>query len=266
MNLAEQLRRRRTWLIAVPILVVVLGLLGPFVYFNVIRDDPPPPLSFADVATTTTTAVTVAAGGDATSTTAVLGVTATTRKRGATTATSAAPAASPVEGPWHVGAGSLAGYRVEETVGVSSGEAVGRTPKVTGAMRIRGTSVVSGSWTVDMASVTSDSEMRDGQYRSNMAVDQYPTSMFVLGSPIAFGSVPPDGTDVAVAVKGALTLRGKTRPVEFGLQARRKNNRIEVVGNIPVKFEDYEIPNPSNGYARTADHGLVEFLLLFERG
>ncbi len=262
MNVRDQLRRPRTWFIAVPALLVAAALLGPVVWFRIIKDDPPPPLSFDDVATTTTaqlvTTTTVLAA--ATTTPAVVFA-----QRGTTT--TAPPAVtSPVEGPWRVGAGSIAGYRVRETVALTTQDAVGRTEKVTGAMRIHGTSVVSGSWTVDMVSVKSDEERRDQAYRDNMAVESYPTSMFVLGRPIGFDEVPPDGTDIAVPVRGALTLRGQTRQVDFSLQARRKNNRIEVLGSIPVKFADYGIPNPSNGYARTEDHGLVEFLLLFERG
>jgi polyisoprenoid-binding protein YceI len=265
MNVRDQLRRPRTWLIGVPVLVVVLALVGPFVWFRIIKDDPPPPLSFADVSTPTTVV------GATTSTTlddpavTVLGRTATTARAVATTVR-AGTTASEVEGPWRIATGSIAGYRIRETVGFTTQDAVGRTDKITGTMRIAGTTVESGSWTVDMVSVKSDDERRDQNYRANMAVDEYPTSLFVLGAPIALESVPPDGADITVSVKGSLTLRGQTRPVAFTLQARRKNNRIETVGNIHVRFADYGIPNPSNGYARTDDEGLVEFLLLFERG
>jgi len=264
MNLGEQLRRPRTWFIGVPVLLVVIALVGPFVWFRILKDDPPPPLSFADVVVPTTVAgATTSTSIDAVTT--VLGVTTTTARAVATTVR-VGTTASEVEGPWHIGAGSITGYRIRETVGVTTQDAVGRTEKITGSMRIAGTNVESGSWTVDMVSVKSDEERRDQQYRNSMAVEEFPTSMFVLGAPIALESVPPDGADITVSVKGSLTLRGQTRPVSFPLQARRKNNRIEVLGNIPVKFADYGIPNPSNGYARTEDHGLVEFLLLFERG
>jgi len=265
----RHLRRPRTWLIGVPLVLVLGALGGPFVYFNFIESEPPPPLSFADVKPTPTTTI---AADATTATTAPVATAAplpgaptpTTKPTPATTAKTVT--ASELDGPWHVESGSLAGYRIGETVGITRGEAVGRTDKVTGALTLSGTTVTAGSWTVDMASVKSDDDRRDENYRNDMDVENHPTSMFALGGPLSFGSVPADGDAITVQVSGALTLRGVTRQVTFPVQARRHQGRIETVGSIPVKFSDYGIPNPSNGYARTDDHGLVEFLLLFERG
>jgi hypothetical protein len=39
---------------------------------------------------------------------------------------------------------------------------------------------------------------------------------------------------------------------------------IGVQGSIPVVFADYKIANPSNGGVETEDHGLVEFVLVFQ--
>lgn len=256
-------RQRRTWVIAVPVAVLVLALGGPFVWFRVVKDDPPAKLSFNDVRTTTTGRPLTAVVTDGGTTTTVAAAAVTTTTRAIATAPVAA-AGGPVDGAWRVGASSISGYRIGETVGVTSQDAVGRTEKVTGTMSLANATLSSGSWTVDMTTVTSDDSRRDQNYRRVMAVDQYPTSTFVANA-ANFGSVPADGVDVTVPITGKLTLRGKTRDVTFSVQARRKNSRIEVVGNIRVKFADYGIPNPSNGYARTDDHGLIEFLLLFER-
>ena len=38
-----------------------------------------------------------------------------------------------------------------------------------------------------------------------------------------------------------------------------------MLGNIPVLFSDYGIPNPSFGTISTEDNGLLEFILVFER-
>ena len=41
---------------------------------------------------------------------------------------------------------------------------------------------------------------------------------------------------------------------------------IEVAGDIPVLFSDYNIQNPSfAGFVTTQDHGLLEFLLVFNK-
>ena len=42
--------------------------------------------------------------------------------------------------------------------------------------------------------------------------------------------------------------------------------QIEVSGDIPVVFADYNIQNPSfAGFVTTQDHGLLEFLLVFSK-
>ncbi len=260
----RHLRRPRTWLIGVPLVLVLGALAGPYVYINFIQADPPPPLSFADVKPTSSTTIesTTPLVTDPSTTTAPDATTSSTAK-----ARAAAPAATAaaLDGPWRLGAGSIAGYRIGETVGITPGEAVGRTEKVTGSMVLNGATVTSGTWTVDMVSVKSDDERRDQNYREDMDVAHYPTSQFVLGAPISLGSIPPDGQVITVQVDGALTLRGRTNNVSFPLQARRNAGRVEAVGSIPVVFADYGIPNPSNGFARTDDHGKVEFLLLFDR-
>ena len=65
---------------------------------------------------------------------------------------------------------------------------------------------------------------------------------------------------------GQLTLHGTTREVTFTLTAERKGSQIKVVGDIPVLFADYNIQNPSfAGFVTTQDHGLLEFLLVFNR-
>ncbi len=48
--------------------------------------------------------------------------------------------------------------------------------------------------------------------------------------------------------------------------AGRKGAQIEVLGQIPVLFSDYNIQNPSlGGFVTTQDHGLLEFLLVFTK-
>ena len=41
--------------------------------------------------------------------------------------------------------------------------------------------------------------------------------------------------------------------------------KIGVLGSIPIAFSDYEIPDPSNGFATVKDNGLLEFVLVFEQ-
>jgi hypothetical protein len=61
-------------------------------------------------------------------------------------------------------------------------------------------------------------------------------------------------------------LRGVTRNVTFEVEAQLEGDRIGVLGNIPITFADYDIPEPSNGIAKVQPDGLLEFIIVFERG
>lgn len=92
-----------------------------------------------------------------------------------------------------------------------------------------------------------------------MDVSQYPTSTFQLTGPIDFRAIPAEGKQITTRAAGRLTMHGATRDVTIDLQAQRLGDRIEVIGSLPVKFVDWNIPNPSFGPVTTQDHGLMEF-------
>lgn len=237
------LRQRRTWLIGIPVLVLLVAVVAPWLYINVLRNDPPAPLSFQDVATT------AAGGGVASTTTAASGV-----------------APDGIEGIWTVTTGSQAGYRVKEVLFGQDAEAVGRTVQVSGTLQISGSSVTAADVTVDMAAVTSSESRRDGQFRNRiMDTATYPTATFTLRKPIELGAVPADGTEVTYTVTGDLALRGVTRSVTVDLTARRNGASIELNGSISVDFDVFQIPDASGGPAKVGRSGQIELLLVFAR-
>jgi polyisoprenoid-binding protein YceI len=232
--------------------LVVLVLVGSFVYAKLINKADPV-LSQNDVnklldATTTAAGATPATDGSSSgnSTPAATGGT--------------------VDGNWKISANSQVGYRVNESINGFKTTANGRTQSITGSFVIAGSKATSGDWTVDMTTFHSDESRRDGQFNGRiMDVSQFPTSTFKLTSPIDFGGTPAEGGSVKAKATGDLTLHGTTKSVTFDLTATWKNGRIGVLGNIPVVFADYGIPNPSRATIATDDHGLLEFALVFDR-
>jgi len=183
-----------------------------------------------------------------------------------TVAPPAAPADAGADGVWSAAADSTLGYRVQEVLGGIDVEGAGRTSDVTGSLTIAGNQATAAEFTVQMASITSDSDRRDGQFRSRiMSVDEFPTATFVLTAPIDFGAVPAEGESLTATATGDLTLRGVTRSVTFPVEAQLEGGRIGVLGSIPILFSDYSIPDPSNGFAVVKDNGLLEFVLVFDR-
>jgi polyisoprenoid-binding protein YceI len=228
------------WLLIAIAGLVVLAAVGPFVYIHFFNSTPAA-LSLSPGNTTTGTPASTGASGS-TST-------------------------GPVAGTWTVGSGSIVGYRVNEVLLGQNATAVGRTSDVTGHLTIAGSTVTAAAFSVPMATVHSDKSQRDAQFDGRiMDVSQYPTGTFTLTSPIDLAPLPGAGAIRDYTTHGRLTLHGTTRAVTFTLAAERKGSQIEVSGDIPVLFSDYDIANPSfAGFVTTQDHGLLEFLLVFSK-
>jgi polyisoprenoid-binding protein YceI len=228
---------RYRWLLIALAVVVAAPIVGTFLYFNVIRDDPADPLSLDDVTTTT---------GDGTE-------------------PSGDAAAAEIEGTWSVGEDSVVGYRVQEQLFGQSAEAVGRSTGVTGSLTIEGTTVTDASFEVDMATFESDESRRDGQFDGRiMEVDEFPTATFELTESLELGAGAASG-EVEVPAIGELTLHGVTHEVSIPLVARRDGETLAVNGALTITFADYDIDDPSGGPASVGSTGQLEVLLVFTR-
>ena len=239
-------RRLLWWLAGAIVIVVVVAAAAPFVYIHFIEGPAPQKLQLPAVKSTTSTSA-----------------------RGSVSSTSTASAAgSALDGTWNVGTGSLAGYRVQEVLVGQSTTAVGRTDKVWGSLTISGSNVTKASFTVDMASVTSDQSGRNAQFDGRiMDVAQYPTAVFTLTSPIALGTIPAGGVVGHYTATGTLTMHGVTKTVTFPVSAERAGGPIDVLADVPIAFSDWNIANPSmGGIVTTADNGTLEVLLNLTQG
>jgi polyisoprenoid-binding protein YceI len=117
-----------------------------------------------------------------------------------------------------------------------------------------------------MTSVTSDRSQRDGQFQGRiMDTASYPTSSFVLTTPIQLTPVPKDGVIKTYQATGKLTLHGTTNSVTIPLNTKRSGSVIQVQGIFPITFSDYNIDNPSGGPASVGNSGQMEFLLQLQQ-
>lgn len=232
-----KIRRHRKGLIAGLLLVVAVLAVGvPYAYIHWVEGDQPPPLSVDSAATATPSA----------------GV---------------AEPVSDLEGGWMVGSGSQAGYRVPETLAGQSVTAVGRTDDVTGSVLLTGSTVSTGSISVDVAAISSDRSQRDSAFSGRiMQSSQFPKATFTLTRAIDLGTVPAVGATVPATATGDLTLHGVTRPVSFPVTVKRSASSVAVAGTVPITYADYQIDNPSiGGFVSVGDGGSVEFLLVLTK-
>jgi polyisoprenoid-binding protein YceI len=234
---------RRLWKWLVLGLLVVVGL-GVAAYFLVLKSDPEPRAAIKETPIVTTT---TAAGQSPSS-------------------------GSALDGTWTVAPGNpdnFVGYRVTEKLfaNISETEATGRTDNVTATMTIDGTTVNDVTVTADLRDLKSDNTFRDGRIRSQgLESDEFPEAKFVLTEPIALSGVPAAGETITTKATGDFTLHGVTKKVTIDLEGRWDGRQVQVVGNLPIAFDDYGVSAPSApAVASVDDHGEMELQLFFDK-
>ena len=182
-----------------------------------------------------------------------------------------------VEGDWEVDtsigsfddfSGTWAGYRVDEELeGIGATTAVGRTPDVSGTMTIAGDEVTAIDVEVDLTTLDSDSDLRDGQLGGRgLETDTFPTATFTLTSPVALPTGVDSGEQAAAEVTGDLTIHGVTHEVTVTLDARLRDGAAVVVGQAPVKLTDFGIEPPTGMRVLSIrDDATFEFQIFLSR-
>ena len=237
----------RRWIALAGIALVGLAAL----WFFFLRSDNPDPVSLEDAVASEEPAATLP---ETTDTTAAM--------EGETIA---------LDGTWTVlsDENSFAGYRVgEELASIGVTEAVGRTSGVTGSLELEGSTLTAVSIEVDMTSLRSDDNRRDGAMsRQALETNAFPTAQFVLTGAIDLGTIPSEGVPISVTASGDLTLHGVTAQVDIPLEAQLVGNQIVVVGSVDIVYGDFGIELPSAPIlVGVDDHGLIELQLTFARG
>ncbi|WP_419930941.1 YceI family protein [Candidatus Poriferisodalis sp.] len=163
--------------------------------------------------------------------------------------------------------GSFAGFRVdEELANIGAFTAVGRTGDVSGTLEIADEQVTAVEITVDLTTLQTDDRRRDGAVQRALGTSQHPTATFSLTESLHIAGAVEDGEPVSIPAAGDLTVNGITQPVVVDIEAQLVGNLIAVVGSVEITFADFDVTVPQVPIVLSAeDHGIMEFLLLFER-
>jgi polyisoprenoid-binding protein YceI len=172
----------------------------------------------------------------------------------------------PLDGTWDVAAGSVAGFRVQETILGLSNDTVGRTDAVTGTIAFSGSRVTSAAFRIDLAAIK-DGGKPQPQFAKSLGTRDQPFATFTLSQPVTLRSAFSSGAAITAAATGLLTMHGASRLVTVTLSGRRAGAELQVAGLIPIAFSDWGIKAP-HGYGvfgSLASHGVAEFLLILHR-
>jgi polyisoprenoid-binding protein YceI len=181
--------------------------------------------------------------------------------------TTAAAPAGPVDGTYRPTSGSMAGFRIQQTVLGLTSDVVGRTTDITGTATIAGGQVTTTDLRVGLLALTTGDVKPAPQFGISLDTQQYPDATIGLTQPVTLDTAFASGTILTVNAAGTLTLHGITCTVTVTLSIRGDGMSIDVTGSIPVAFADYGIAGPKGygGLGSLADHGVAEFLLVLHR-
>jgi polyisoprenoid-binding protein YceI len=178
----------------------------------------------------------------------------------------AAAPAGELDGAWRVSAGSVAGFRVPQTVLGFGGDVVGRTGAVTGTMAIARAGVTAAAFRIALATLAVSGK-KQAQLVTSLSTSAHPMAIIRLARLVRLAPAFVAGATVRGKATGLLTLRGITRMVVIIFAARRNGSELQVAGSIPVSFARWDIKHPAGfGFLGSlADHGTAEFLLTLRR-
>jgi polyisoprenoid-binding protein YceI len=172
----------------------------------------------------------------------------------------------PVDGTYQVASGSVAGFRIQQTVLLLTSEVVGRTTDVTGTVTVVGGRATAANVRVNLLALTSGRNKPAPQFGISLDTKQYPVATVGLAQPVPLDAAL-SGNAATVTATGTLTLHGVTRTVTVPLALRGDGANLDIAGQVPVAFKDYGLASPA-GYGplgSLADHGVAEFLLILHR-
>jgi hypothetical protein len=169
-------------------------------------------------------------------------------------------------GIWHVAAGSLAGFRLEETALGLSNYVGGQTRAVNGAIVISGNTVTSASFRINLTTVNVSGKPQP-QFAASLSTRDHPLATFTLTRPVTLSPAFAAGRTMTVTAPGDLAMNGTSRLVTVVITARRDGTILQTAGSIPVQFARWGIKQPAGfGFLGSlADQGDAEFLLILRR-
>ena len=169
--------------------------------------------------------------------------------------------------------GSSASYRVtEQLAGVDfPNDAVGTTGKVAGSMAILpdGSIAPGSKLVIDLSSLSSDQNMRDGYIRNRtLETGKFPEAVFVPTEVKGVPKMVPSTGQLGVSLSGNLTIHGVTKPVTFRGIATIDPRSSTVAGRAltTVTFGDFGLTKPTLArLVSVEDKITIELVYKFKR-
>lgn len=174
--------------------------------------------------------------------------------------------AGPLDGTWQVVGGSVAGFRLKQTVLGISNYISGQTGAVTGTIVLSRSRVISAVLRVQLTAIKVGSKTQS-QFAASLGTSQHPVATFTLSVPVALSPVLATGGTATIRATGQLAMNGITNLATVLLSARRDGTALQAAGAIPVSFARWDIEQAAGfGFLGSlSSDGDAEFSLVLHR-
>gem|GEM_PF-4054634 len=169
-------------------------------------------------------------------------------------------AAIPPSGVFHytVDKGSKAKYVAREQLAVVPvpNEVAGETADITGDLYLTKDGKAGdqkSAFKVDLRTLRSDQSLRDRLLPGTLATDKFPFASFTLESVDGFPPNYVEGKEVALTLKGSLTVRETTKPITWKAFARRAGEYLTAIADTDIKMTDFGVTPPTVSVSRVED-------------
>lgn len=123
---------------------------------------------------------------------------------------------------------------------------IGNGPGPAGELTYQGNKI-SGTFVFDLKKLDTGIELRDDHMKNKyLEVNSFPQAKLEIKDIILPKSVDQlDSNEFSTAVKGLITIHGKTNPIDVDLVVHKEGNSYNVSSNFSVKIMDYLAALPS---------------------
>lgn len=172
-------------------------------------------------------------------------------------------ATTDIDGSWEVSNRpgpntTSAGFTFPEVLPGERRTTSASTQGVSGFATVEGGTLTAGEITVDMTTLTSDSDVRDSNVRRKIFhTDTYPTATFKVTEPADVSGLPDDGSVGTVELTGDLTIHGETNRIAQPFNVARSGDRLIVAADININRLDYGVETPEFVAATIAEDGEI---------
>jgi polyisoprenoid-binding protein YceI len=132
----------------------------------------------------------------------------------------------PVNGAYRAASGSVAGFRIQQTVLGLTSEVVGRTSDLTGAVTIADDQVIAADLRAGLLALTTGDAKPAPQFGISLETQRYQDATIRLTQPVTLDQAFASGAAVSANATGTLTLHGVARTTTVALSLRRAGTSI----------------------------------------